>query len=317
MSKNIGRAASPIGSVAPSCAAIATAYNEAGDGYLSYADGDTERLFAFDGQYGYGDRCIWDALETMLRARRASGVISVRVLDLGCGPGTWLRRIVTFARSIGFVSISARGIDIADEQVKRARELSANLAALPGVALTFETGNILEPLLEKDATVDLCLCLCGVLNHVTASELPKLFAEVARATAGDFIASVRAVGSEPTVYVGGIEQARSFHQDNEADRLDVELQNGRRISVSSHLFSSAELRSLAAPHLDLADLRGIDLFHGRFASDPRWNPEIQVGRHFAGELDLLEEGYCRDPEFVDHATHLMIVGRRHGSRKCA
>ena len=44
-SKKPGRAASIIGVNAPRCHAIATAYNEAGDDCLSYADGDTARLF--------------------------------------------------------------------------------------------------------------------------------------------------------------------------------------------------------------------------------------------------------------------------------
>jgi SAM-dependent methyltransferase len=311
MSTSIGRRLTTVRTHDGAGRAIATAYNQAGDKYLAYADGDPGQLYAFDGQYAHGDRCIWELLDTELQALRATGATSIRVLDLGCGPGTWLRRIVTRARALGFDSISARGFDIADTQVRRARELAADLSNLPGVHLSFEIGDIFEPLAEADASVDLCLCLCGVLNHIPTSSLSAVLAEIARVTAGCFVTTVRAAGSTPTVYVDAIEQARRFRQDNRTNRLDVEFQDGHRVSLNSHLFSAAELRSLVAPHLDIDDIRGLDLFHGRFAADPRWNPrDAETHSQFSGELDQLERTYCRDTEFIDHATHLLLVGRR-------
>jgi hypothetical protein len=53
---NARRQAAPV--PANSDRAIATAYNQAGDEYISYADGNPTLLFAFDGRYGYGDRRI-------------------------------------------------------------------------------------------------------------------------------------------------------------------------------------------------------------------------------------------------------------------
>jgi SAM-dependent methyltransferase len=298
-----------IGSQRSSERVIASAYNQAGDDYIAYADGDTRKLFDFDGHYAYGDRCIWNILDAKLVALRASDTDKIRIFDLGCGPGTWLRRAVTRAHALGFTSIVARGFDIADEQVRRARELSADLSALAGVDLAFEVGDIDTPLPEADASVDLCLCLCGVLNHLLATALSRIFAEVARVTKGDFITTARAVGSTPSVYVDTIEQARRFRQDNLVNRLDVEFQDGRRISLPSHLFGAAELRGAASPYLEIQDLRGLDLFHGRFAGDPRWNPTGVANAQFEGELEQLEKSYCRDTEFIDHATHLLLVGR--------
>ena len=299
-------------SAATSDRAIAAAYNQAGDRYLAYADGDAERLFAFDGRYSYGDRQIWDLLDTRLRAHFVAGAQTVRILDLGCGPGTWLRRIVTRARELGYRHIIARGIDIAEDQVRRARQLSAALNRLRGVDLTFEAGSICEPLAEADGSVDLCLCLCGVLNHLSANDLPPLLSEIRRVTRGDFITTVRAVGSPPSVYVGAIEDARKFHQDHEKNRLEVEFQNGRRISMSSHLYNDAELRALVSPHLAIKDIFGLDLFHGRFADDSRWNPnDRQRPAQFCAELDRLERIYCRDRGFIDHAAHLLLVGMPH------
>jgi len=289
---------------------IAAAYNQAGDDYVSYADGDTAGLFAFNGQYAHGDQQTWLAIERALQALRERGGHSLRVLDLGCGPGTWLRRVVARAQDLGFTTIEVRGIDIADGQIERACASILRFQNHPNVHVEFEVGDILESLEEQDGSVDLCLCLYGVLNHVPPSEITTLLDEIARVTRGYFVTTVRSIGSTPTIYIEAMEAARAFRQDNRFDKLDVELGNGRRVSFNSHLFSAAELSGLAAERFHVDDLRGLDLFHGRFAVDPRWNPPnataTQVLSH---ELDRLEQLYCREPEFIDHATHLLLVAQ--------
>ena len=85
---------------------VAAVYNQAGDDYVAYADGDPTQPFAFDGMHAYADRRVWAVLETKLADLRASGASSVSLLDAGCGPGTWLRRLVTRARALGFTSIT-------------------------------------------------------------------------------------------------------------------------------------------------------------------------------------------------------------------
>jgi SAM-dependent methyltransferase len=291
--------------------AIATAYNQAGDQYLAYADGDASQLFAFGGRYGYGDRKIWEQIDFNLQALHISGAQTVRILDLGCGPGTWLRRVVTRARQLGFHQIVARGFDIAEDQVRRAQELAEPLASQRGVDLRFEVGDICERFPEADSSVDLSLCLCGVLNHLPAHDLPVVLREVARVTRGDFITTVRAIGSMPTVYVGAVEDACTFHQDNLKNRLEVEFRDGRRISLNSHLFSATELRAIAKTRFAIKDIFGLDLFHGRFAEDTRWNSGDGCSTaQFGAELARLEKLYCRDPRFIDRATHLMLVGTR-------
>ena len=100
---------------------VADIYNQAGDDYVAYADGDPSQPFAFDGMHAYADRCVWAVLEKKLTDLRASGASSVRLLDAGCGPGTWLSRLVIRAHALGFSSITARGFDIAHAQIQRAR----------------------------------------------------------------------------------------------------------------------------------------------------------------------------------------------------
>jgi SAM-dependent methyltransferase len=291
-------------------AAVSTAYDEAGYRYGKYADGNARNLFQFEGRHAYGDRKIWGVIESRMLALRARGLRRLRVLDIGCGPGTWLRRVVVRAKQLGFTEVVAHGFDIADAQLHRARALSRGVAELDGVRLTFAYGDVRGKIAAPEGMCDLCLCLCGVLNHIPVAELPEVFARIGNITAAYFIATVRSVGSTPTVYVDDLGSAVRFYQDNRINRLDVEFANGRRCRFGSHLFSRAELARLAEPIFETEDIFGLDLFHGRFASDPRWNPPAgAMTARLTQELDRLEDRYCRDPGFVNHATHLLIAAR--------
>jgi SAM-dependent methyltransferase len=209
---------------------------------------------------------------------------------------------------MGFTRISARGVDLAETQVRRARLLSQGLARNPGVRLKFETGDIRTRMPGADRSIDLCLCLYGVLNHLPAEDLASVFGEVARVTRGKFITTLRAIGSTPTIYVDGVKAAKAYHQDNVHGTLEVEFQNGRRASFPSHLFSAGEIRALAASALEIEELRGLDLFHGRFAADPDWNPaEATPDANFLHALRTLERRFHRNPAFIDRATHLLMI----------
>ncbi len=292
-------------------AIVAAAYNQSGADYVAYADGDPTRLFVFSGLHAYADRRIWALLETKLTDLRATGANSIAILDAGCGPGTWLRRIVARAHALGFTTITARGFDVARAQVQRARLLARKLSEVPGVSLTFDVADLMGELPEADGSVDLTLCLYSVLSHLPVASLPKISAEIARVTAGCFIATVRAVGSTPTVLVDSIEKARRFRHDNGRDQFEIELCDGRHIELGFHLFTASELRTYFAEHLDIEDLRGLDVFHNRFAPDPRWNPaSLAIDDQFSDELGRLEEAYATKPGFLERATHLLLVARR-------
>jgi SAM-dependent methyltransferase len=296
---------------------IAEIYNRAGDGYAAYADGDPERLFAFDGPHAYADRCLWEVLDAKLVALRAAGRGAIRILDVGCGPGTWLRRLVTRALALGFSRIDARGFDIAEIQIERARALSRGLADKPEVSLVFEVADLCDGLPEKDSSVDLTVCLYSVLSHLDIVRLPWVAQELARVTRGFFVATVRPVGSPPSVFVDSVEHAHSFAQDNVHDRCKVELHDGRCFTMNIHLFSAEELKNYFAADFEIEALRGLDLFHSRFALDPRWNPPIPAltDARFDGELCRIEEVYAASPRFIEHAAHLLLVAHRPPERR--
>jgi SAM-dependent methyltransferase len=266
--------------------------------------------------HAYADRRVWALLETKLADLRTSGASSVSLLDAGCGPGTWLCRLVTRARALGFTNIAARGFDIAQAQVQRARLLARNLSRVPGVNLTFDVADLTGRLPESNAWVDITLCLYSVLSHLPVASLPDVATEIARITSGHFITTVRSIGSTPTAFVDSIEKVRQLNQDHARNRCEIELCDGRRAAFGFHLFTAAELRSLFASGFEIEDLRGLDLFHGRFAPDPRWNPAcLRSDSRFSDELVRLEEVYATDPKFMNRATHLLLVarGRRAGA----
>jgi hypothetical protein len=141
--------------------------------------------------------------------------------------------------------------------------------------------------------------------------LPKVAAEIARIARGHFIATVRSIGSPPTIFVDSIEKVRHFSLDHSLDRCEVELLSGRRIALPFRLFSTCDLRNYFAPHLDIEDLCGLDIFHNRFIPDRRWNPApLQVDQQLSGHLAQLEKTFARKPHFMGRATHLLLSGCR-------
>lgn len=288
-----------------------SAYDHVGSAYVAYADGNSDQLFAFEGLHAYADKRVWAALSDKLRAIRSRGATSVSILDAGCGPGTWLCRLVAHAHWLGFTDIRARGFDIAEVQIAAARKKARALARLPGVHLSIDLADLRDRLPEVDASVDLTLCLYSVLSHLPREALPAIATEFARVTRGHFITTVRAVGSTPTIYVDSLEKARSFRQDHLRDRCTVELSNGAHLEMNSHLFSARELEGCFDAVFAVEDLAGLDIFHGRFTPDRRWNPEALGARDdaLAAELARLEETYAHDAHLIDRANHLLLIAR--------
>jgi SAM-dependent methyltransferase len=285
-------------------------YDHVGSDYTTYADGDPQKLFAFTSLHAYADKCVWTHLDAQLRALKANGATAVSILDAGCGPGTWLRRLIAHAHWLGFTDIRARGFDISEVQICAAQKKSRAVARLAGVRLTFEVADLTTALPEADHSVDLTLCLYSVLSHLPRRTLPGVVAEFARVTRGHIVTTVRSIGSTPTIYVDSLEKARSFRQDHAHDRCTVELSNGAHLEMNSHLFSAEELKCCFGSQFEIEDLSGLDIFHGRFALDRRWNPAtLGADDALAAELARLERTYAHDDHLIDRANHLLLVGR--------
>ncbi|MDQ0470107.1 class I SAM-dependent methyltransferase [Labrys wisconsinensis] len=290
---------------------VANAYDLSGATYGSYADGDTSNLFRFSGTHGYADRQVWACVTAKLSEIRLSGTTSLSVLDAGCGPGTWLKRLVISAKEMGFVEISARGFDVSAEQIQQARVNCRRLSSLPGVRLEFTVGDLTHALPEADDSTDLTLCLYSVLSHIPPAELPSVARELGRVTRGSFITTVRPIGSMASGLVAAIDDVRRLRHDQRRNWCEVELADGGRAAFSFHLFSTAELECLFQGIFKIENLEGLDFFHGRFAADSRWNPPSQDLPHvLAVELANMEKSFSGKPEYNDHANHLLLVGRK-------
>lgn len=287
----------------PSPAAMAAmAYDAVGENYLTYADGKANVLFDFTSRYSYADRQIWQQIEAALVDLKAKGKSEITILDAGCGPGTWLIRTVTRAHGMGMKVKTARGFDISPEMIRLARENAAFLGDYH-----FEVGDLQVALPEADRSVDLTLCLYGVLNHLPSTTYEAVARELVRVTSGHLFTTVRTVGSLPTIYVDSIEKARSFKQNHDEDRFDVDMDDGRHISFTSHLFCATEFRSLFDRHVSDVHLMGLDVFHSRFCANPAWNPaNLPNAELFEEELCRLEERCCSDPAFIDRAAHILL-----------
>jgi SAM-dependent methyltransferase len=289
---------------------VAKAYNQAGNDYVTYADGNPKQLFSFSGLHAYADRRVWSILEAKLHDLKATGARSITLLDAGCGPGTWLRRLVTRALILGFRKITARGFDVASAQIEIARRLASDLTSMPGVDLRFDVSDLESRMPEADASVDITLCLYSVLSHLRVSSLRGVARELGRVTRGHFVSTVRSIGSTPTVFIDSLEKIRHLNLDHGQDRCDIEFLDGRRLSLRFHLFTANELKTCFSECFDTEDLCGLDLFHTRFSPDRRWNPSCdELSQPVEADLEKLEEIYMRQGQFMDRATHLVFVGR--------
>jgi hypothetical protein len=103
--------------------------------------------------------------------------------------------------------------------------------------------------------------------------------------------------------------------DHDQDRCDIEFDDGRRMALRFRLFTANELRHGFESEFAIEDLCGLDIFHGRFSSDQRWNPAAcGSDPRFWNVLTQLEARFAHNPTVMEHATHLMLVGRRRAVR---
>ncbi|WCM29566.1 class I SAM-dependent methyltransferase [Sphingomonas sp. QA11] len=288
----------------PAGVEIALAYDAAGTDYRDYADGDASS--GFSGRYDFADRELWLRIDKTLIELRAQGRHAIRILDLGCGPGTWLLRTAARARDLGFTAIEGRGIDISPAMIALANQAAARTTD-PRIGLTFDVGDIVETLEQEGRhACDIALCLYGVLNHVAPSSYPAVARALAGVTDGALIATVRSTGSLPSIFISGLEKARHFHQDHEHDRLEIDLLDGRHLEFGLHLFSAREVRALFAPHCAIREIAGIDVFHSRFRPERDWNPATEDPA-LEASLARLEHFCATDPTFIDRAAHILLL----------
>ena len=295
--------------------AIASAYDHAGEDYAFYADGEGhEDPSSGDGRFAHGDGIVWDAIRGAIDDLHASGASTLRILDAGCGPGTWLNRVAAYAHRQGGFDIEAVGVDISKGQLEIAhtRVASSNPRdCAQRCKITFLEHDLSDPLPWPDQHFHIVLCNYAVLNHLPRTALPRTIRDLCRVASHCVIVSVRALASPPTGCITGTEQMRDFRQDCGRGELKVLLKDGTEHRLTFNLYSAVTLRAMFAQHAAIADMRALDLFLSRFAADAKWTSNVidaLPGRaEVMGKLKELEERLCRLPAWLDHGTHILIV----------
>src|SRR5262245_22820615 len=215
-----------------SSSTIARAYDHVGDAYLFYADGER----ADDPESGVqraalADSSVWQAICKSIDELRGQGASTLRVLDAGCGPGTWVNRVVAQAHRQG-LDVEGVGFDISSGQLDIARKCMAGpLSPCSDIArprIEFLQHSLLDPLPWPEGHFDIVLCNFAVLNHLPRAALATAISELCRVARYRVIATLRALASPPTACIVGTDQVRELHEDCGRGELAVMLKDGTR-----------------------------------------------------------------------------------------
>lgn len=298
----------------------AAAYDHTGERYTLYADGNADQDGAPRRQYAHADTIVWNAIRREIDALHRSGVKTLRVLDAGCGPGVWLKRIAAYADALD-CGLEAVGFDISSGQLRLARDLLNNAPKdHPDLTrnISLLVYDLEAPLPWDTGAFHIVLCNFVVLNHVSRNAFPIAVEELCRVASHRVIATLRAVASPPTSCITGPDEIADFHQDCAKGEFHITLKDGSEHHLTLNLYSAAAVKSEFAKHADALDVRAIDLFFNRFAPDAKWTAS-EVGT-LPGRDDVmrglgkLEEHFCRKSGWIDHGTHVLVVAQPKASR---
>jgi SAM-dependent methyltransferase len=129
----------------------------------------------------------------------AFGASTLRVLDAGCGPSTWLNRVAAYVRRLGF-DIEAVGVDISAGQpeIARTRAESSNPR---------DSAQHSDPLPWPDRHFHIVLCNYAVLNHhARGNPLPRFMSthrSIQLAASGRFAQLLQNLGIPQPARDGG------------------------------------------------------------------------------------------------------------------
>src|SRR5262249_55921332 len=146
-------------------------------------------------RFAHADNIVWDAIRKTIDELRERRITRLRLLDAGCGPGTWVGRVAAYARRLN-LAIDAIGFDIAEGQLEIARRgMAWATEASAHTRVQFFTHTLADPLPWSDGEFHIVLCNYIVLNHLDRSALPAAIGELCRVANHRVIATLRAVAS--------------------------------------------------------------------------------------------------------------------------
>ena len=266
------------------------------DDYVKFADGDVERdLFSFqkfNNYWDYNDITTWETIR-----KHIAEVKPRKVLDIGCGAGSWSLRIAH-----DFPGVKVTGIDDSPGQIDRALKLMQVHNFDPRVR--FDVADATDLPFDDDE-FDVSICLHDVLNHIPDYE--GAIGEIMRVTSKLNITSVHGIYGPPTFFVRSKESITRCEKDGNLVRFEDE--DGKKYEVYFKRFSSEELKDGFADYGEIMDCLGIDIFCYKSFD----GHEMQYADMFP-HFDELESECRRKQPFIDFAKHLMIISRPSNGR---
>jgi SAM-dependent methyltransferase len=268
------------------------AYNHCSEDYLVYADGHNpmKDLFAFKGrQFAHSDRVVWDRISSIFERQLDRPGDSIRVLDVGTGPGTWPARIGHQFSNRG-KHIDIVGVDIAHDLIaiaNRQLETFYENHSQDDVSITYQSEIDLGRRLPfADNEFDVVLCLFTVMNHLPVNKLRFAASELLRVSQDVVYGTVRSKFGLETAYVCPMEMLSEWSQVE--DWLFIALKDGEEFAIRSHLFTCDEMEALFEQATSV-QLEGIDVCYTRLqrsmsSSDLVDHPALDEIRRVDGRL---------------------------------
>lgn len=263
--------------------------------YIRYADGDiTNNLFRFTEMlmpWDYNDKVTWDILCKHIGQNNAK-----KIVDVGCGPGTWAFRIAQ-----KFPSVRVTGFDVSEELVEEAKELQRG--TFPNLAdrVTFYVGDACN-IHAADQSYDMSLCLHSVLNHIP--EYGEAVRELRRVSRSN-ISSMHAIYGPPTFITIPPEDVLEWgRKDN---WMVIKTRAGEEHSIYFALLTSTDIHDLFSRYFRVRDMLGIDILATKnLGLLCGMNPGVKLNGHL-DDIQSLEDRICRDDRFMDHAKNIMVI----------
>ena len=286
-------------------------YSDLSKVYTGYADGEIDRdLFDFATRlYAFEDARLFEYLVARIDAFiRAKELDRIRVLDIGCGPGTWLLRLHSHYRSQQ-CKVSGVGMDYAPGMIEDAlahKKTYCKKNKMKDIEIDFVIGDICEPLNQyDDSEFDITLCLNTVLNHLPVAKMTDAIREIMRVTRGFNLTTVKPVGGLRTAYVCPVDDVRELRQVE--DTLSFLDRDGHECVINSHLFVYYEICSLFQSVARIRDCWGLGVCYSRFMANRASDQGLPREDLVQAEIEAIEEKLSRKPHMIDLANHILIL----------
>jgi SAM-dependent methyltransferase len=263
-----------------------------------------------------GDR-EWARLEATLRGRISYAIhrrillecarSSMRVLDIGSGPGRFAIDLARLGCEVTLADLSPTQLQLARQRLDQERLL--------GHVAGFHQIDVTDMRMLDDSAFDLVVCYGGVVSYARDRYAAAL-AELRRVVRTSGVVLVSVMSLYGTLSLTGPLDAADFlaHADEHLDVAAVLAGDGvvytrpgsREFHQPLALFTSGGLRhAMRAARLGVVKMAAANPLLTEYERVPR----IEESPEAAARLEQLEIAACQYPGLLDTGSHLIAVGQ--------